>query len=181
MKIKVENLTFQERFFKRFLSTSVIIIFLITISYLFSPSSNSSILVLILTGSLISLAITLFISTRTYIYEVHIESNNLVLKGDKTNQSFEVHLPISETIIEIKSKGRGRGKVGYYLDFRYQKEDYQINRLFNWHYSRVLEVFYAFKKAKDEKIIFDEKYYLEIMEKKAQGKSDFLIVNGGKK
>lgn len=114
----------------------------------------------------ISLILIAHLKTKTYFHEVRLKDNRLILIGDNTNRPLEVDLPVSETVIQIKSKGGGRGSVNYYLRFINQGKKYEINRLFNWDYGDLISLFHEFKRQKNEKVIWDEKYLLEHMEKK---------------
>ena len=79
----------------------------------------------------------------------------------------EIRLPISETSIHGKSQG-SMYKQEYFIRFIHDNKSYDINRLSNWKYSDLLDLFNAFKEAKGEQIIWDEKYILDLMEKKSQ-------------
>ena len=125
------------------------------------------------TGSLIGLlglglAITAHANAKSYFYEVEIREGFLFLRGQSVNKPITVKLPISRTEIYLKSKGRGRSNNEYYIRFKHGKKSYDVNRLFNWNYLTLVDLFHEFKKQKGEKIIWDEKYLIEFMEKKSK-------------
>lgn len=106
---------------------------------------------------------------RTFVNEVKITEDKIIVTGYNFDSRWEKEIDIKTSDIGIKSEGRGRGNVEYYLRINSSGRTVDINRSFNWDYSSILIIFHEFKLVKQEKIILDEKYFLNIMEKKADG------------
>lgn len=161
MNNKAEKLGYFERLKKETLNPFLIVLPIIFILYVDRRLSVLAFLsITALTGFIMILIAHL--RTKTYFHEVTIENNTLILKGDNLNKPMIIELPVSETTIQIKPKKRSE----FCLYFSYQGQKHTINRLFNWNYSELIDLFYEFKRQKGEKIIWDEKYLIEHMEKK---------------
>lgn len=165
MKYKVEKLGYFERLKKQTLYPFLIllpIIFIIYIDQRLTVEAEFSIVAV----TLFFLILISHLKAKSCFHEVTIDNDRLILQGDNLNKLLIVELPVSETTIQIKSKGGGAGSIDYYLCFTYQGQKHQINRLFNWNYADLIDLIYDFKREKGEKIIWDEKYLIEHMEKK---------------
>lgn len=75
-------------------------------------------------------------------------------------------LNIKDCVIRIRSYAITRWNIEYYLEIKSKNKSYYINRKFNLDYNEVLEIFELFKNNKNEKIIYDEKYLLDLIRKK---------------
>lgn len=106
---------------------------------------------------------------RTFVNEVKIIEDKIIITGHDFDSRWDKEIDIKTSDIKIKSEGRGRGNVEYYLRIVSPGKTVDINKSFNWDYPSLLKIFYEFKRIKGDKIIFDEKYFLDIMEKKANG------------
>ncbi|MBI3221334.1 MAG: hypothetical protein HYZ44_17620 [Bacteroidetes bacterium] len=126
---------------------------------------------------LVYMAVALF-NARTFISEVKITGDKMIVTGHTFDTRWDKEIDIKTSDIKIKSKGHGRGNVEYYLRIISDDKTVDINRSFTWDYSSLLTIFHEFKRIKGEKIIFDEKYFLDIMEKKANGFSTWDIASG---
>jgi hypothetical protein len=93
------------------------------------------------------------------------------LIGYEFNTKWEEEIDIQKTEIKIKSKTRGRFNIHYLLRLTCEKEVYDINKLFNWDYFTIVEIYKEFKNIKEEKIILDEKFILDNVLNKAKGLS----------
>jgi hypothetical protein len=109
-----------------------------------------------------------FTNAKTFVNEVEFVSCKLIVKGYEYDSSWAREFEIESSDIKIKSKGRGRGKVDYFLRVTSGGNKVDINRSLNWDYTSLLAIFNEFKKVKGEEIVFDEKYFLSIMEGKAR-------------
>ncbi|MCL9804443.1 hypothetical protein NAT51_02850 [Flavobacterium amniphilum] len=69
-------------------------------------------------------------------------------------------------IIERRSKAGSI--VGYMIDLSSNGKNYRINKLFNWNNFTLYELFNTFKSVKGEKIIIDEKSFIDGLEKRAR-------------
>ncbi|MFN7495563.1 MAG: hypothetical protein ACK5RG_21765 [Cyclobacteriaceae bacterium] len=114
----------------------------------------------------------------TVVTEVEFLEQRMIITGYRVNTRWQKEFDIAASSIQIKSQGKGRGNVEYYLRVSSQNQAIKINFDFNWDYPSLLGIFREFKSIKGEKIIFDEKYFLDIMEKKAQGLSTLDIAFG---
>lgn len=168
MKFQTEQISYLQRLKKEFLFGFLILTSMILYVH-FKTSSTFEITLPFIGAVGIGLALAAHANAKTYFHEVEIKNNRLTLRGDSANKPLTIQLPISETNIFPKSKGKGEGNVEYYIRFKHNNKTYHINRLFNWNYLTLIELFHEFKKQKNEKIIWDEKYVLEFMEKKAKG------------
>lgn len=164
MKFKTEKINYQERFKKNFLFAFLFYFSIVLYSLLQSHLTiEFSISVILLIG--IGLVLSIHLKSRKYFYEVEITEKSVFLKGDYINKPLLIDLPITKTDIIIKSSGR---PVQYFIRFRNESKNYDINQFYNWNHDTLIQLFHSFKEAKKEKIIWDEKYLLEFMEKKAK-------------
>ncbi|MGL1889095.1 MAG: hypothetical protein OCD76_21460 [Reichenbachiella sp.] len=165
MKFFAPSLTYQERLKKEFLFGFFLLTGIILYSTYNSEASFEIIgLVIILTG--LTLFLTIHLKAAIFYNQIEISESDLILKGFDVNKPLEVRLPIADTNIVLKVQASRSGNHQYYLWFEHNNKKYIINRLFNWNYAELLELFYAFKNAKSEKVIYDEKYILERIQKK---------------
>jgi hypothetical protein len=168
MKFSAEKINYQSRLKKEFLIGFLILAVLILSTHFRNPVS----IVITFSGVLlaaIGFGVTAHFKARRYFYEVELTDKTIILKGDLMNRHFAIELPIAETNILVKTKSKGRGNAVFFIRFKLHSGNFDINRLDNWNYTTLLKLFYAFKEAKQEKIIWDEKYHLEHMEKRAEG------------
>lgn len=177
MKFQAEQKDYLQRLKKEFLFGFLSLTAIILFAH-FKASSSIEITASMIGVTGLGLALTAHLTAKTYFCEVEIKKNSLILRGDSANRPLTIELPISETNIYPKSKGKGKGNVEYFIRFKHNNKTYDINRLFNWEYSILLELFHEFKNQKNEKLIWDEKYLLEFMEKKSRGMSSFQIAFG---
>ncbi len=180
MIFKVEHVNYQSRLRVAFL-LRFILLTVIVISIHFQSSSTVELTVSIIVFSGVGLALAAHLKARKYFYQVELIGKTLILKGDLNNTPLTIELPIDSTEIRIISKGNGHGNVDYFIRFKHGKKTYDVNRLFNWNYSTLLDLFHRFKEDKGEKIIWDEKYLLDFMEMKSKGMTTRQIVFGKSK
>ena len=177
MKFQAQQINYLQRLKKEFLFGFLILTSIVLYIH-FKNSSTIEITAAFIGVTGLGLTLTAHFTAKTYFSEVEVNENVLTLRGDSANKPLTIELPISETDIYPKSKGKGRGNVEYFIRFKHNNKTYDINRLFNWNYSTLLELFHEFKKQKNEKIIWDEKYLLEFIEKKSKGMSSYQIAFG---
>lgn len=109
------------------------------------------------------------------VYEVHFTETTIRIVGSTRNNRWEKEFDVKTSTIEIRSKSKSRGDIRYYLRIKSGNKSQDINRTFNWDYPALLAIFHEFKRIKEEKIIYDESYYLDIMERKSKGLSSGLF------
>ncbi len=112
-----------------------------------------------------------YINSINFISEIRIDKEKITLIGYEFNTKWEEEIDIQKTEIKIKSKTRGRFNIHYLLRLTCEKEVYDINKLFNWDYFTIVEIYKEFKNIKEEKIILDEKFILDNVLNKAKGLS----------
>lgn len=178
MKFKAEQIDYIKRLKKEFLAGFLILTTIIIYVH-FKNSSTVEITAALIGITGLGLSLAAHLTAKTYFYEVEIKDGILTIRGDSMNKPLTIQLPISETSIFPKSKGKGN--VEYFIRFKQSNKTYDINRLFNWNYKVLIELFHSFKEAKNEKIIWDEKYLLEFMDRKSKGISSFEIAFGSEK
>jgi hypothetical protein len=157
--------SFWTRVRKGFLGGFLIVSFIVLSNYI-NDSRGFEIVGLIIIGFGVIYMITSIINSWTFVDKVKITEDKLIVTGTNLNTRWEKEFFIKGSDIKIKSKGRGRAKVEYYLRLSSRNMSVDINRSFNWDYQSLLTIFNEFKRLKGERIIFDEKYFLDIMEKK---------------
>jgi hypothetical protein len=175
---KTDYLSYGTRIRKQFLIPFLIFCCAYFFIYIYIGQGDlkSTLLLLLMLGPVYGL-LELY-NSRQSITEVEFINDLLIITGFNFNSQWKSEVKIADSKIEIKSKGRGRGNVDYYLRVISKDKHIDINRAFNWDYFTLLNIFHEFKKLKGEKIIFDEKYFLDIMEKKANGLSTMDIAFG---
>ncbi len=108
-----------------------------------------------------------YLKEKFVINTIHFEGDQLFFQGIDNKKPFSKVLDIKNASIKIKSIG-GRTNVDYILKVTAPEGSFEINKSLNWEYDSLVGVFEEFKKRKNEKVIFDEQYFLDIMKKKAQ-------------
>ena len=159
--------------FRRILIVSLIILY----NY-FTDKRDFGLFGLMILGFGIIYMVISVINAWTFVNEVKVTDDKIIVTGTNMDTRWDKEFNIKDSEIKIKSKGRGRGNVEYYLRLSSRDKSVDINRSFNWEYQSLLTIFHEFKKLKGEKIIFDEKHFLDIMEKKANGFSMMDIASG---
>lgn len=169
MKFRAGRTDYFHRLRKEFLFGFLVLTGVVLFVHLKNDDISNPTSILITAGVIsvsgIGLGLAAHMKARMYFYEVELTEQNIILWGDSMNRPLIIELPLRETNILLKSKGN-RVNAEYFIKFKHGSRTYDINRLFTWHYATLLELFYSFKQAKNEKVIWDEKYVLELMKKK---------------
>ncbi len=176
MILTTKYLTFWTRVRKEFLAGFLIITAIMLYIYFKDRKDIGRIGLMILGFGFVYLIISL-IKAKTFVNEVKITEGKIIVTGHDFDSRWEKEIDIKTSDIKIKSKG-SRVKVDYYFTIVSGNRSVDINRSLNWDYFSLLTIFREFKRIKGEKIIFDEKYYLDIMEKKANEFSARDIASG---
>ena len=121
-------------------------------------------------------AIFLIFSTKRFVSEIEFNHQTISISGYDFNTIWRETYNLEDVNIKIRSVARGKGRYEYVLRFSTPKTNYIINDLFNWNYFELIKIFTEFKNSKNEKIILDEKFMIDNMEKKAHGLSDLDIL-----
>jgi hypothetical protein len=177
MILTTKYLTFWTRVRKEFLAGFLIVTAIILYTYIKEKNDFGLFGLMVLSFGLVYMIVALF-KARTFVNEVRITDDKIIVTGHTFDTRWDKEINIKTSDIKIKSKGHGRGNVEYYLRIISDDKMVDINRSFTWDYSSLLTIFHEFKRIKGEKIIFDEKYFLDIMEKKANGFSTWDIASG---
>jgi hypothetical protein len=178
MVFTTKYLSYGKRFRKEFVRIFLIVTAIILFVYFQQWQKEFVTILLIVLGFGLTYGIISIYLAKTFINEVRFLENKLIVVGHDFDSRWEREFDITDSTIQIKSKGRGRGKVDYFLRIISNNKVADINRSFNWDYPTLLLLFHEFKKIKGEKIIFDEKYFLDIMENKSKGISSIDLLFG---
>lgn len=168
-KFTSDRKSFWTRFNKPFFVTSLVFFVLSFITKRNSHPLNEIFSIC----AVFSIILIIFLFVRFYnvVDEVQIVERRIVFIGHKFNTPWEKEFDINEAKIQVVSKGKGRGEVGYYLKISCNNHYYSVNRAFTWEYENLINLFNVFKEIKKEKISPTEKWLLGMMEKKASGYS----------
>jgi hypothetical protein len=170
MTLTIPYIPFWSRVRKRFIGPLVIVTLIVLYLY-FTSNDSLQFYGVIALGFCMIQAIISIISAWTFVYEVKFTEDKIIVGGADINSHWQKEFHIKNSQIDIKSEGRGGTNIGYYFTLSSGKLSIDINRTYNWHYSTLLTIFHEFKRLKGEKIIFDEKYILELIEKKVKASS----------
>jgi len=183
MKINARRINYFGRLKKESLWGFLVIIAIILYVYIRSNEWNTTILLISSAIVMIGIfsGIAIHFAVRKYYYEIEIRDGEIVMKGDDINSPIEIKFPIEQTKISIKSQGKGRGNIEYYLRFTHEDKVVDVNRICNWDYSDLINLVHEFKNVKNERVTWTEKSILDYMDKKAEGMSSFQIAFGKKK
>ena len=168
MILTTKYLTFWTRVRNEFLAGFLIVTAIIIYNYIKDNNEFGVLGLIVLCLGIVYMIVAVF-NARTFVNEVKITDDKMIVTGHTFDTRWDKEINIKTSDIKIKSKGRGRGNVDYYLQIITGEKTVDINRSFTWDYPSLLTIFHEFKRIKGEKIIFDEKYFLDIMEKKANG------------
>lgn len=109
-----------------------------------------------------------FFNSKKYIYEIRIEDTVLKIFGTHYNSEWTDSLSVEDVRIELIQRKYRNGTSRFLIVFQSNKEKHTINRLENWNNYALYELYTTFKNAKQENIIWDEKYVLDELERKAK-------------
>lgn len=177
MILTTKYLSFWTRVRKEFLAGFLIVSAIVVYTY-FQDKHDFGIFGLIILGFGVVYIIAALFKARTFVNAVKITEDKMIVTGHNFDSRWDTEIDIKNSDIKIKSVGRGLGKVEYYLRIISSDKSVDINRSFTWDYASLLTIFHEFKRIKGEKVIFDEKYFLDIIEKKANGLSMWDIAAG---
>lgn len=154
-----------------------ILVFLFFISVILFPFRNSEFGLIELLFILFFFSIIFIrkvILSIDYIYEVRINSTYVEISGLKFDIKWKKKLNIENVSIKMIERRQKFGKIeGYMIDLILTENKFRINKLFNWNNFTLYELFKTFKSAKKEKIIIDEKFLFEGLEKRAKEKFEW--------
>lgn len=114
---------------------------------------------------LLFLYLRLWLKVGTYYHEVEIEAEYITFRGQEKNKAISSKFNINQVNILLHPESSKNGVYNVYLEFRAGKNSFKFNQFKNWDYGQLHSLFIDFKKAKSEKIIWDEKYILQELEK----------------
>ena len=174
MILTTKYLTFWTRVRKEFLTGFIIVTLIVLYTY-FTEKNDFGVFGLMILGFGIVYMTRALFKARTFVNEVKFIDDKIIVTGHNFDSLWDKEINIKTSDIKIKSEGQGGGRVEYYLKIISRDSAVNINRSFTWDYPSLLTIFHEFKRIKGEKIIFDEKYFLDIMEKKANGFSTWDI------
>jgi len=178
MKFNTKHIDFKTRALKTVLKLALMIIVFLVFSLF--KDQDAWVVSLSILGVWFSMYFVYYFLSHegTVVTDVEFLEQQMIITGYRFNTRWQKEFNISASSIQIKSQGKGRGNVEYYLRVSSLNQAIKINYDLNWDYPSIVGMYYEFKRIKGEKIIFDEKYFLDIMEKKAQGLSTLDIAFG---
>ena len=168
MILTTKYLTFWTRVRKEFLVGFLIVTAIVLYTYFKEKNDFGIFRLMILGFGVVYMLVALF-KARTFVNEVKIAKDKIIVTGHNFDSRWDKEIDIKTSDIKIKSEGHGRGNVEYYLRIISSDKTVDINLSFTCDYSCLFKIFHEFKRIKGEKIVFDERYFLDIMEKKANG------------
>lgn len=102
------------------------------------------------------------------IYKIEFIDKSIVISGDWMNKPFSKRIGLNNSDMEIRAGSRGPGQVYYFLRLSSETDVFDINKIENWDYYVLEDIFKTYKSIKSERIIWDDKFMLEDMMKKAK-------------
>ena len=171
-----EELSLFKRMKSVFLPLFVSLVILFTLVISFNKKIDWKIGFIIVSFYVIVFAIYSYFKTKSYVYAIRIIEKKLIIDGQTFNTKWTDNLDIDNNLY-ITLKGEAQGKTGseYVLILKSKNKTYKINSLYNWDYFKLIELFKELKMEKGEKIISDEKFLIDRIEKTALGFSSFEI------
>jgi len=165
-----EKLSFMERLKKGSTSKIIVILILMSLCFISEASEENVFFKVTFIGFLYAILLLIiipFVTASKYIYEVRMNNDKVTLFGEYYNHKwckvFEIK-DLSVKIVERKYRTDSR----FLIVFRSKKTKHTINRSQTWNNFTLFELFRTFKELKQEEIIWDEKYTLQALEKKAR-------------
>lgn len=162
-----DRLSFLQRFLHilQLISIGIVVSVFILV---FSTDKNTHILFTIAIVYFIAVLLVSIYRSINYIYEVQIEANKIRFIGERYNQKWVEVIEIQNLDIFIEEE-HTRSRRNYFLVFESNdNRKFIVNRKFNWSYFMLYKLYKEFKKAKSERIIWDEKFLLDGIEKNAK-------------
>lgn len=120
---------------------------------------------MVITGIGVLYGIYAVVKARTFVYGVRFSEGTLMVQGCHFNTRWEKQFDISRSTIHIKAKGNRSGREDCFFRILSDGQTVDINCSWNWDDATLLIIFNEFKRIKGEKIIYDEKYFLDVMAK----------------
>jgi hypothetical protein len=116
------------------------------------------------------LVIIIINKSKSNIDLISFEENTLILCGETFNKRWKKSLNLKETNIEIKSipSRNGLQDVIFYLKIKNKNDNYIINSLNTFSDEGIIKIFNEFKKHKEEKIVFDERFAISRIQEKIE-------------
>ncbi len=161
-----DKLSFYERFSVQLLLISIAIIKCAFVIFLFPNNTVILFLTIVIIFLIVILSVLIYRSVN-YIYEIQIDANKVRILGERYNEKWIEETEIQNLDISINVKHTKTGDH-YYLVIKSNDKTFVVNKLFNWNYFILYKLYEEFKEAKSEKIMKDEKFLLNGIEKKAK-------------
>lgn len=174
-EFKGNYISFKDRIIKYTLPVAVCSLVLISIVFFKSFQKDSEpklhlIIILVILSVLGFLPV--FFKSMNIVTEVIIDDDNISFHGYKFKQKWLKQFEINQVNVSIRSTGKRTNK-DYYLKFKTSDGNYIVNGIQSWNYGTVVSLYRTFKSLKGEKIIFDDEYWLDVMEKKGKGMTTY--------
>src|SRR5687768_7075431 len=114
MILTTKYLTFWTRVRKEFLAGFLIVTAIVIYTYFEQKNGFGLFGVMILGFGIVYMIIAIF-KARTFVNEVKITEDKIIVTGHDFDSRWDREIDIKASNIKIKSEGRGRGNVEYYL------------------------------------------------------------------
>ena len=165
MTLTTEYLNFATRFRKIFLPDFLLLTAIVLGSHFSKPRTSPGVVGLVIAGIGVLYGIYAAVKARTFVYGVRFSDGTLMVQGCYFNTRWGKQFDIRKSTIHIKAKGSRTGRGDYFFRLLSDGQTVDINRSWNWDDATLLIIFNEFKRIKGEKIIYDEKYFLDMMAK----------------
>ena len=105
--------------------------------------------------------------SKTYIYKLTFNENNLIFEGETFNKKWKETINIKDITIKIIGEpARNICNRVYFLKFKNFRKNYSINSIETFSDNDLLSIFNYYKETKNEKIEYDDKYLIERIQEK---------------
>ncbi|RXR18875.1 hypothetical protein [Flavobacterium stagni] len=167
---KSEKLTFEERVKKDLGIKIIAFLFFSLIPLAVNRNAYNLLITILFPLFILSVLILITLNTtKKYIYEVRINSDEIKFYGKKYDKDWNEKFKINDIDIQIiEHKSKVGNVLGYSIIFKSPSRKVTVNKLFNWNNFTLYNLFIEFKKAKGEKIIIDENSLLTGIKKRAE-------------
>lgn len=168
-EFKGNYFSLKNRLIKHILPSGIVFItFVILIASKSTSTENKILALAVISVLIIASSLSTFLMCINFINTVIMDDSKITFikynYGNKISEQFNVN----EVDVSIESTKK-RHNNDYYLKFKTKEGNYIVNGLQNWDYNTVVSLYRNFKSTKNEKVIFDDEYWLDIMEMKANG------------
>lgn len=132
----------------------ILIVTTIALYSYFTERRDLGLIGLMIVGFGVIYMIISLLNARTFVNEVKMTNDKIIITGYNFNSRWHKEMDINTSDIRIKSEGRGRGNVEYYLTIISGDKTVAVNRSFNWGLSFIMENISRIQKNKGREYHF---------------------------